>query len=593
MSGLDDTTEPAAQDAVPAQDPDVPTRLGANDEPSAQVAEPSATAQDAPVPDDLPAPSAEVAEVTDTVAAEVAESAPTVAADPEVESAVVTVAADDPTAEAVPEAPVQVEAATDVVQPAPEPEQTAPPAAVSEPPAAAAEPIAEPPAAAQPVSEPAVAPAVEAAAEAAPGAEPASAPTDPAETTPAPASSAEPAAAPTAAGDATPTAPPQPAAAAEAARAANPAAVPTTPEIGASAPAPEIGATAAPSGIAPPAKKPRPKAATDTGKIVEGLVTAVSADLVELTLDDGREAIIHGRNFSLTDEEPTAVLSIGDRVFGAELVREDPKSRVVLSRAWALKRRAWEQVVESSEKNELLQGKVVSASKKGLVVDVGVRGFVPLSHLELNAVTDVSPYVDQTLELKILEVDPRREKLVLSRRSLLLKAQRKEMQELMGSLKVGEVRTGTVASLADYGAFVDLGGVSGLVHISELSWKRVTKPSKVVSVGDQVEVKILDVKPKKKRISLSMRQVTPDPLSAIEVGAVVTGAVTRLVDFGAFVAIGEFEGLVHLSELAEYRVSTPEEIVAPGDEVGVKILSVDTKRRRIELSIRRAAEYGG
>ncbi len=287
------------------------------------------------------------------------------------------------------------------------------------------------------------------------------------------------------------------------------------------------------------------------------------------------------------------MVSVGDRAFGAELVREDPKSRVVLSRAWALKRRAWEKIVEAASNNELLSGRVVSASKKGLVVDVGVRGFVPSSHLELNNVTDMSPYLEQTLELKILEVDPRREKLVLSRRSLLLKAQRKEMQEMLSALKPGEIRTGKVASLADYGAFVDLGGVSGLVHISELSWHRVSKPSQVLSVGDEVEVKVLDVKPKKKRISLSIRQITPDPLKEIEVGSVLTGAVTRLVDFGAFVAIGEFEGLVHLSELAEYRVSTPEEIVAPGDEVGVKVLSVDVKRRRIELSIRRAAEYGG
>jgi small subunit ribosomal protein S1 len=326
---------------------------------------------------------------------------------------------------------------------------------------------------------------------------------------------------------------------------------------------------------------------------VEGVVTAVSADSVELTLDDGRPAVINRRNFSLTDEEPSAVLSVGDRAFGAELAREDPKARVVLSRTWALKRQAWEGIVKKAENNEILTGKVVSASKKGLVVDVGVRGFVPSSHLELNTVNDMSPYVDQSLELKVLEVDPRREKLVLSRRSLLLKAQRKEVQELLQALQPGEVRTGTVASLAEYGAFVDLGGVSGLVHISELSWQRVSKPAQVVSVGDEVEVKILDVKPKKKRISLSMRQVTPDPLLSIEVGSVMVGAVTRLVDFGAFVAIGEFEGLVHLSELAEYRVSTPEEIVAPGDEVGVKILSVDAKRRRIELSIRRAAEYGG
>ncbi|MEM9653030.1 MAG: S1 RNA-binding domain-containing protein [Actinomycetota bacterium] len=368
-----------------------------------------------------------------------------------------------------------------------------------------------------------------------------------------------------------------------------------TPAPAPAAAAPEIGTTAEPGSAptAPPTSAPRPKPITETGKIVEGVVTAVSADSVELTLDDGRTAVINRRNFSLTDEEPSAVLSVGDRAFGAELAREDPKARVVLSRTWALKRQAWEKIVEKANNNELITGKVVSTSKKGLVVDVGVRGFIPSSHLELNPVTDMSPYLDQSLELKVLEVDPRREKLVLSRRSLLLKAQRKEVQELLQALKPGEVRTGTVASLADYGAFVDLGGVSGLVHISELSWQRVSKPAQVVSVGEEVQVKILDVKPKKKRISLSMRQITPDPLLSIEVGTVVFGPVTRLVDFGAFVAIGEFEGLVHLSELAEYRVSTPEEIVAPGDEVGVKILSVDPKRRRIELSIRRAAEYGG
>ncbi|MEM9563146.1 MAG: S1 RNA-binding domain-containing protein [Actinomycetota bacterium] len=338
---------------------------------------------------------------------------------------------------------------------------------------------------------------------------------------------------------------------------------------------------------------PQPKPVVETGRIVEGVVISVTTDAVELTLDDGRTAVIHRRNFGLHDEEPSAVLSVGDRAFGAELAREDPKSRVVLSRAWALKRLAWEKMVEAAGKNETVNGRVVSCSPKGLVVDVGVRGFVPSSHLELNPVADIQAYADRSLELRILEVDPRREKLVLSRRSLLLRAQRKEMQELLHSLTPGEVRTGTVASLADYGAFVDLGGVSGLVHISELSWHRVNRPGDVVSVGQQVEVKILDVKPKKKRISLSLRQTSPDPLLALEVGAVIVGRVTRLVDFGAFVAVGEAEGLVHLSELAEYRVVSPEEVVAPGDEVGVKILSVDPKRRRIELSIRRAAEFGG
>ena len=329
------------------------------------------------------------------------------------------------------------------------------------------------------------------------------------------------------------------------------------------------------------------------GKIVEGVVTQVSSDAVELTLDDGRPAVINRRNFGLHNEEPSSVLSVGDRAFGAELAREDPKNRVVLSRVWALKRQAWDKLAQQAKEGEIIRCRVVSASKKGLVVDAGVRGFVPASHLELEPVRDFEPYLSETLELKILEIDPRREKLVLSRRAILQKAQRRERQELMGSLKVGEVRTGRIQSLADYGAFVDLGGVSGLVHLSELSWYRVGKPADVVKVGDEVEVKILDVKVKKRRISLSMRQTAPDPLKAIEVGGIVVGKVSRLVDFGAFVLIDGFEGLVHLSELAEYRVSTPEAVVAPGDEVRVKVLSVDPSRRRIELSIRRAAEYQG
>lgn len=319
----------------------------------------------------------------------------------------------------------------------------------------------------------------------------------------------------------------------------------------------------------------------------------MSADEVELTLDDGRPAVIGRRNFGLHNEAPSEVLSAGDRAFGVELAREDPKNRVVLSRSWALKRQAWTKLIEHAKAGETIRCRVVSASRKGLVVDAGVRGFVPASHLELNPVREFESYLDQILELKILEIDPRREKLVLSRRAILQKAQRKERQEFMSSLKVGEVRKGTVQSLAEYGAFVDLGGVSGLVHLSELSWYRVRKPADVVAVGDEVEVKVLDVKVKKRRIGLSLRQTTEDPLKTIEPGSVLVGTVTRLVDFGAFVLIDGFEGLVHLSELAEYRVSSPEAVVAPGDEVRVKVLSVDPARRRIELSIRRAAEYRG
>jgi small subunit ribosomal protein S1 len=224
---------------------------------------------------------------------------------------------------------------------------------------------------------------------------------------------------------------------------------------------------------------------------------------------------------------------------------------------------------------------------------VGVRGFVPASHLELAPVGDLQPYAGQELALRVLDVDADRERLVLSRRSLLLKEQRRSMHDVLSSLQPGEVRRGRVASLSDYGAFVDVGGVNGLVHLSELSWQRVRHPSDVVQVGDEVDVKVLDVKVKKRRVSLSIRQLTEDPLGALVPGEIRTGPVTRLVDFGAFVDLSGVEGLVHLSELAEYRVSAPEEIVAPGEEVRVKVLSVDRKRRRVELSIRQAAEYGG
>lgn len=355
-------------------------------------------------------------------------------------------------------------------------------------------------------------------------------------------------------------------------------------------------ASPSPGDVATGELPPQPvssRAPGDPGKIVEGVVTAVTGDGVELTLDDGRPAFISRRNFGLNDEAPDTVLSIGDRAHGAELSREDPKSRVVLSRSWALKKQAWDKIVLASTEGKPLTGRVISGSKKGVVVDVGVRGFVPMSHLELDPVTDLAPYIDQSFELKVLEVDAQKEKLVLSRRSSLLKAQRKQIQEIISGIKPGEIRTGKVSSFADYGAFIDLGGVNGLAHISELSWDRVGKPSDVLNLGQEVEVKVLDVKAKKKRISLSLRQISDDPLASFEVGSILNGPVTRLVDFGAFVLVQGFEGLVHLSELAEYRVSAPEEIVTPGDVVGVKVLSIDTKRRRLELSIRRAAEYQG
>ncbi len=353
---------------------------------------------------------------------------------------------------------------------------------------------------------------------------------------------------------------------------------------------PSIGdsAAAGPAGLPVPPPT-TPKADSATGMVVAGTVTAITKDEVELTLEDGRPAVIRRENFDAAGTDPTTVLSVGDGAEGAVLAREDPKGRVVLSRTWALKRKAWANLSEAQASGETITAKVTGASKKGLVIDAGVRGFAPAAHVELEPSGDLSPMVGEVLEWRVLEANPSKDRLLLSRRSILMKAERQRAQERLSSLKVGDVVTGKVSSLTNYGVFVDIGGMNGLVHISELSWDRVRKPSSVVKVGQEVEVKVVEVKVRKRRVGLSIRQLQPDPLSSLPIGEVVPGKVTRLVDFGAFVDVGGgVEGLAHLSELAEFRVTAPEEVVMPGEELRVKILGVDLKRRRVELSVRQA-----
>lgn len=355
-------------------------------------------------------------------------------------------------------------------------------------------------------------------------------------------------------------------------------------------PKPSIGDTASPGQITPPPAKPAvAKADSAAGMVVAGTVTAITKDEVDLTLDDGRLAVIRREHFDAHGTDPTTILSVGDGAEGAVLAREDPKGRVVLSRTWALKRKAWTTLAEAQASGETITAKVTSSTKKGLVIDAGVRGFAPAAHVELEPSGDLRPFVDQVLEWRVLEANPSKDRLLLSRRSILMKEERQRIQERLSSLKVGDVVSGKVASVTNYGAFVDIGGMNGLVHISELSWERVRKPSSVVKVGQEVEAKVVEVKVRKRRVGLSIRQMQPDPLGELPIGDVVAGTVTRLVDFGAFVDVGGgVEGLAHLSELAEFRVTAPEEVVMPGEELRVKILGVDLKRRRVELSLRQA-----
>jgi small subunit ribosomal protein S1 len=222
---------------------------------------------------------------------------------------------------------------------------------------------------------------------------------------------------------------------------------------------------------------------------------------------------------------------------------------------------------------------------------------LPASLVDLRRVRDLQPYVGREIECKIIELDKNRNNVVLSRRAYLEETQREQRDEFLANLKPGEVRDGVVSSVVNFGAFVDLGGMDGLVHVSELSWKHVDHPSSVVQVGDEVTVQVLDVDLSRERISLSLKATQQDPwqefANSHEVGELVYGRVTKLVPFGAFVQVGEgIEGLVHISEMALHHVEAPEQVVTPGEELWVKIIDIDLDRRRISLSMKQALEGG-
>ena len=240
---------------------------------------------------------------------------------------------------------------------------------------------------------------------------------------------------------------------------------------------------------------------------------------------------------------------------------------------------------------------MIEVVKGGLIVDIGLRGFLPASLVELRRVRELQPYVGKEIEAKIIELDRNRNNVVLSRRAWLEEAQKEQRGDFLANLKPGERRRGVVSSVVNFGAFVDLGGMDGLVHVSELSWKHVDHPSSVVQVGDEIEVEVLDVDLEKERISLSLKATQSDPWQEFAdshaVGQLVYGRITKLVPFGAFVQVGDgIEGLVHISEMAAHHVDLPEQVVSPGEELWVKIIDIDLQRRRISLSIKQAAEGG-
>jgi small subunit ribosomal protein S1 len=336
----------------------------------------------------------------------------------------------------------------------------------------------------------------------------------------------------------------------------------------------------------------------DDGDIVTGRVVKIDSDEVLLDIGFKSEGVIPSRELSIrNDVDPHEIVSLDDELEALVLQKEDKDGRLILSKKRAQYERAWGTIEEIKEKDGIVKGPVIEVVKGGLILDIGLRGFLPASLVDLRRVRDLQPYVGREIECKIIELDKNRNNVVLSRRAYLEETQREQRDEFLANLKPGEIRDGVVSSVVNFGAFVDLGGMDGLVHVSELSWKHVDHPSSVVQVGDEVTVQVLDVDLSRERISLSLKATQQDPwqefASSHEVGELVYGRVTKLVPFGAFVQVGEgIEGLVHISEMAVHHVEAPEQVVTPGEELWVKIIDIDLDRRRISLSIKQAAEGG-
>jgi small subunit ribosomal protein S1 len=332
------------------------------------------------------------------------------------------------------------------------------------------------------------------------------------------------------------------------------------------------------------------------GDIVEGTVVKVDRDEVLLDIGYKTEGVIPSRELSIKhDIDPAEVVSVGDRVEALVLQKEDKEGRLILSKKRAQYERAWGTIERIKEEDGVVRGSVIEVVKGGLILDIGLRGFLPASLVEMRRVRDLQPYVNRELEAKIIELDKNRNNVVLSRRAWLEQTQSEVRTEFLNKLAKGQVRKGVVSSIVNFGAFVDLGGVDGLVHVSELSWKHIDHPSEVVEVGQEVEVEVLDVDLDRERVSLSLKATQEDPWRQFArthaIQQIVPGKVTKLVPFGAFVRVEDgIEGLVHISELAEKHVEIPEQVVQVGSDVMVKVIDIDLDRRRISLSLKQANE---
>src|SRR6266542_2768859 len=330
------------------------------------------------------------------------------------------------------------------------------------------------------------------------------------------------------------------------------------------------------------------------GEVVSGKVVRVDKDEVLIDIGYKSEGVIPVSELSIRRSvNPADEVNIGDEIDALVMTKEDAEGRLILSKKRARFEMAWKRIEGAAESGEPVEGTVIEVVKGGLILDLGVRGFLPASLVDIRRVHNLDEFKGQTLECKVIELNRSRNNVVLSRRAVLEEERKEVREQILGRLQPGMVVEGKISNIVDFGAFVDLDGIDGLIHISELSWSHVNHPSEVVSVGETVRVKVLDIDRDRQRISLGLKQTQEDPwtrvLNEYKQGDALEGKVTKVVAFGAFVEIVPgVEGLVHISELAEHHVENPSEVVSPGDQVWVRILEIDEARRRISLSIKRA-----
>ncbi|MHB9127992.1 MAG: 30S ribosomal protein S1 [Candidatus Humimicrobiaceae bacterium] len=330
----------------------------------------------------------------------------------------------------------------------------------------------------------------------------------------------------------------------------------------------------------------------DEGDILKGRVVKIDKDEVLVDVGFKSEGVIPNNELSIRNSaKPDEVLSLEEEIEIMVLQKEDQEGRLILSKKRAEVEKSFDKIESIYQNDETVEGQVIEYVKGGLILDIGLRGFLPASLIDIKKTRDLSSYIGERYACKIIEVDRNRNNVVLSRKAIIEDERKEQRKEVLGNIEVGQVRTGAITSIADFGAFVDVDGIDGLIHISELSWNHVKHPSEVVKVGQEVNVEILDIDYEKQRLSLGLKQTQKDPwvekIKTYKIGDIVQGKVTRIVKFGLFVQIQEdMEGLVHISELSVEPVKKPSDVAKIGDELIVKIIDIDFDKRRMAFSIK-------